>query len=108
MKRGFHIAIMLGLAFSSGVYSFARSDNAFAQATVSANVGEAVSAYVVRTREIDQTAFTFKEMPDQGNLKVFRVVVTADVPWIPDIERIFDVHVDALTGQVAGEHSVRM
>ena len=108
MAYRFCSAALLGLALSSGLYSLARTENAYGQSSAKTNARHAVSDYVIRTREIGQKAFSLKPMPDQGALKVFRVVVTAEIAWIPDIERVFDVHVDPVTGLVSGEHSVRM
>ncbi len=107
MTRCFRSAVLLGLVLGSGLSTLTWPGSAYGQAAARADVRQQASAYVMRTREIDQGDFTLEALPDQGSLKVYRASVTRDAAWIPGIERLFEVYVDTVTGEVAGEHSVR-
>lgn len=107
MARCFCSAVLFGLALSVSAYALAWPEPAHAQTTSTVDTRQTVSAYAMRTREIKQGDFTLKPAPAQGGLQVYRVVVTADAAWIPDIERTFDVFVDSTTGKVTGERSIR-
>ena len=74
---------------------------------VAADQTSSLHDYVARTREVTSSDYQVVLQPDQGNLRVYRVILNPGLEGIAPFERVFDVSVESETGRVVGEHAVR-
>lgn len=59
--------------------------------------------YVEGLHGLDEASYTLSTQVQEGSSHIYRVTVAADVKGYLEIERVFEVLVDASSGKVVGE-----